>query len=156
MTKLTCQHCGKSFTGLRNDRKYCSAECKRAVARKQYYARTGIKTHEAKCAICGEVLTAHTSKRKLCGNPACHRERNRRQNEVHIAKITACTADNPGITGVTVWLIDRFMRENGLTFKQACQRLGRGTFVDAVEQELNRCGLIVLPDGLARAKRKMG
>lgn len=72
--QLVCDFCGKSFTSLVANKMYCSTECARKNAKKQYQERklSEKQKHTGKCRVCGAEFQRARSNIKYCGD-ACRR-----------------------------------------------------------------------------------
>lgn len=84
----TCAFCGKTFeqSDLRF-RKYCSDECRLAVAKaqaKKDWAAKQRPVSEVKCAECGELFLPINANQKLCGKK-CKAARNKRVKRGQLA-----------------------------------------------------------------------
>ena len=72
--QLVCDFCGETFTALVANKMYCSTECARKNAKKQYHERklSEKQKRTGKCQVCGAEFQRLRSNNKYCGE-ACRR-----------------------------------------------------------------------------------
>jgi hypothetical protein len=64
---LRCAQCGKAFTGMRSNQKYCSSACRikyLCVRKEQQFV---LKNEKTECIVCKKLFVKKREKRKLCG-----------------------------------------------------------------------------------------
>ena len=59
-----CQHCGRTFTGVRRNVRFCSAECINAAK----YLRRAPERLRVTCEACGSALVGKTRKARFCAD----------------------------------------------------------------------------------------
>ena len=147
--KRTCCICGKEFMPKNVQNIVCSSECKRRRENqrsRKYREKQPKKQYaERPCEICGKTFKPLNCKQRTCGAGKCTQRWRKRRDPLY-------SAENPGVTEDTAYLIDRFMREDRYSFKEACKAVGRGKFADVVEQELNKLAIYVHPHGLEKGE----
>lgn len=72
--QLVCDFCGTLFTSTVANKMYCSTECARKNAKKQYQERKLLEKQKrtGKCRVCGAEFQRGRSNIKYCGD-ACRR-----------------------------------------------------------------------------------
>ena len=72
--QLVCDFCNKPFTSVVANKMYCSTECARKNAKKQYQERKfpGKQERIGRCLVCGSEFQQLRSSNKYCGE-SCRR-----------------------------------------------------------------------------------